>query len=142
LAKASKRNPKEGTDRAGAIYRALRHAIIEQALEPGAKLPEDAIGANADDVLNEQHPHDAQREQDQPSAALGDVVSRGEPVAAAPHARTNHRRLETVRAGVASVALGNANLFPSRLTKVSHPPAASATVNIYTATIKKEKHIR
>jgi hypothetical protein len=24
---------------------------------------------------------------------------------------------------------------------VSHPPAASATVNIYTATIKKEKHI-
>ena len=26
------------------IYRALRHAIIEQALEPGAKLPEDAIG--------------------------------------------------------------------------------------------------
>lgn len=32
------------TDRAGAIYRALRHAIIEQALEPGAKLPEDAIG--------------------------------------------------------------------------------------------------
>ena len=44
LAKAAKRNPKEGTDRAGAIYRALRHAIIEQALEPGAKLPEDAIG--------------------------------------------------------------------------------------------------
>ena len=32
------------TDRVGAIYRALRHAIIEQALEPGAKLPEDAIG--------------------------------------------------------------------------------------------------
>src|SRR5262245_21994609 len=31
-------------DRAGQIYRALRHAIIEQALEPGAKLPEDAIG--------------------------------------------------------------------------------------------------
>ena len=30
--------------RAAAIYRALRHAIIEQALEPGAKLPEDAIG--------------------------------------------------------------------------------------------------
>jgi len=24
---------------------------------------------------------------------------------------------------------------------VSHPPAASATVNIYRATIKKEKHI-
>jgi DNA-binding GntR family transcriptional regulator len=32
------------TDRMGQIYRALRHAIIEQALEPGAKLPEDAIG--------------------------------------------------------------------------------------------------
>ena len=31
-------------DRAKEIYRALRHAIIEQALEPGAKLPEDAIG--------------------------------------------------------------------------------------------------
>ena len=36
--------PKAGVDRAGAIYRALRQAIIEQALEPGAKLPEDAIG--------------------------------------------------------------------------------------------------
>jgi DNA-binding GntR family transcriptional regulator len=44
LAKSAKRNAKGGTDRAGAIYRALRHAIIEQALEPGAKLPEDAIG--------------------------------------------------------------------------------------------------
>ncbi len=32
------------TDRVDAIYRALRRAIIEQALEPGAKLPEDAIG--------------------------------------------------------------------------------------------------
>jgi DNA-binding GntR family transcriptional regulator len=31
-------------DRASAVYRALRHAIIEQALEPGQKLPEDAIG--------------------------------------------------------------------------------------------------
>ncbi|BAT58893.1 putative HTH-type transcriptional regulator YdfH [Variibacter gotjawalensis] len=31
-------------DRAAAIYRALRQAIIEQALAPGAKLPEDAIG--------------------------------------------------------------------------------------------------
>ncbi len=30
--------------RVSAVYRALRHAIIEQALEPGAKLPEDAIG--------------------------------------------------------------------------------------------------
>ena len=35
---------KPDADRAGSIYRALRHAIIEQALEPGAKLPEDAIG--------------------------------------------------------------------------------------------------
>lgn len=31
-------------DRAGTVYRALRRAIIEQALEPGVKLPEDAIG--------------------------------------------------------------------------------------------------
>lgn len=31
-------------DRVGVICRALRRAIIEQALEPGAKLPEDAIG--------------------------------------------------------------------------------------------------
>src|SRR5258706_6066897 len=31
-------------DRVGLIYRALRHAIIEQALAPGAKLPEDTIG--------------------------------------------------------------------------------------------------
>ena len=40
----AKPKPKPSTDRAGLIYRALRHAIIEQALEPGAKLPEDAIG--------------------------------------------------------------------------------------------------
>ena len=32
------------TDRTSVIYRALWHAIIEQALQPGAKLPEDAIG--------------------------------------------------------------------------------------------------
>src|ERR1700749_4398135 len=38
------RASKPATDRTGQIYRALRHAIIEQALEPGAKLPEDAIG--------------------------------------------------------------------------------------------------
>ncbi|WP_035713207.1 GntR family transcriptional regulator [Azorhizobium doebereinerae] len=31
-------------ERAGAIYRALRRAILEQALEPGTKLPEDTIG--------------------------------------------------------------------------------------------------
>src|SRR5262249_58737676 len=35
---------KNRNDRAGQICRALRQAIIEQALEPGAKLPEDAIG--------------------------------------------------------------------------------------------------
>ena len=35
---------KPSADRAGLICRALRHAIIEQALAPGAKLPEDAIG--------------------------------------------------------------------------------------------------
>ena len=35
---------KPDADRAGSIYRTLRHAIIEQALAPGAKLPEDAIG--------------------------------------------------------------------------------------------------
>lgn len=35
---------KIGSARAAAVYRALRHAIIEQALEPGAKLPEDTIG--------------------------------------------------------------------------------------------------
>jgi DNA-binding GntR family transcriptional regulator len=32
------------TDRTGQICRALRQAIMEQALSPGAKLPEDAIG--------------------------------------------------------------------------------------------------
>ncbi len=36
--------PASSTDRVATIYRALRHAIIEQALSPGAKLPEDAIG--------------------------------------------------------------------------------------------------
>src|ERR1044072_7673180 len=35
---------KPNADRAGSIYRTLRHAIIEQALAPGAKLPEDAMG--------------------------------------------------------------------------------------------------
>jgi DNA-binding GntR family transcriptional regulator len=35
---------RRGIDRSQAIYLALRQAIIEQALEPGAKLPEDAIG--------------------------------------------------------------------------------------------------
>ena len=32
------------SDKVGIICRALRRAIIEQALEPGAKLPEDALG--------------------------------------------------------------------------------------------------
>ena len=40
----AKRSTRPSTDRVGQIYRALRHAIIEQALPPGAKLPEDAIG--------------------------------------------------------------------------------------------------
>src|SRR5688572_22892609 len=40
----SKHTARIGSERAAAVYRALRHAIIEQALEPGAKLPEDAIG--------------------------------------------------------------------------------------------------
>ncbi len=44
LPKPAKRKSKSGADRSVTIYRALRHAIIEQALEPGAKLPEDAIG--------------------------------------------------------------------------------------------------
>ncbi|HEY5795510.1 MAG TPA: GntR family transcriptional regulator, partial [Bosea sp. (in: a-proteobacteria)] len=35
---------RNATDRVGTICRALRRAIIEQALEPGAKLPEDALG--------------------------------------------------------------------------------------------------
>jgi DNA-binding GntR family transcriptional regulator len=42
--KQSKPRKAVQTDRVGTIYRALRRAIIEQALEPGAKLPEDAIG--------------------------------------------------------------------------------------------------
>jgi DNA-binding GntR family transcriptional regulator len=40
----SKQTAKAGVDRTGQIYRALRHAIMEKALEPGSKLPEDAIG--------------------------------------------------------------------------------------------------
>src|SRR5262245_19960338 len=40
----AKRTEKPEADRTGQIYRALRHAIIEQALAPGAKLPEDSIG--------------------------------------------------------------------------------------------------
>src|SRR5512134_1345356 len=37
-------NTAESSDKVGVICRALRRAIIEQALEPGAKLPEDALG--------------------------------------------------------------------------------------------------
>jgi len=40
----AKLKSKADPDRAGLIYRTLRHAIIEQALGPGAKLPEDTIG--------------------------------------------------------------------------------------------------
>jgi len=36
--------PEASDDRSSAIYRALRHAIMEQGLAPGAKLPEDTIG--------------------------------------------------------------------------------------------------
>lgn len=40
----AKNNHTPSTDRSAVIYRALWHAIIEQSLQPGAKLPEDAIG--------------------------------------------------------------------------------------------------
>lgn len=40
----AKTKAKAAPDRMSVIYKALRHAIIEQALAPGAKLPEDAIG--------------------------------------------------------------------------------------------------
>lgn len=39
-----KSKPEASDDRSSAVYRALRHAIMEQGLTPGAKLPEDAIG--------------------------------------------------------------------------------------------------
>lgn len=39
-----KKRDEAGSDKVGTICRALRRAIIEQALEPGAKLPEDALG--------------------------------------------------------------------------------------------------
>jgi DNA-binding GntR family transcriptional regulator len=44
VGKQARPAPASSNDRVAAIYRALRHAIIEQALSPGAKLPEDAIG--------------------------------------------------------------------------------------------------
>src|SRR5215475_7674288 len=34
----------ESSDKVSVICRALRRAVIEQALEPGAKLPEDSLG--------------------------------------------------------------------------------------------------
>ena len=40
----AKNNQTPSADRGSVIYKALWHAIIEQALPPGAKLPEDAIG--------------------------------------------------------------------------------------------------
>jgi DNA-binding GntR family transcriptional regulator len=42
--KPARQGSASGNDRVATIYHALRHAIIEQALAPGAKLPEDAIG--------------------------------------------------------------------------------------------------
>ncbi|GGC79512.1 GntR family transcriptional regulator [Chelatococcus reniformis] len=39
-----KDNALDAGDKVGTICRALRRAIIEQALEPGAKLPEDTLG--------------------------------------------------------------------------------------------------
>jgi DNA-binding GntR family transcriptional regulator len=39
-----RRGPRNGAHRSAAVYRTLRRAILEQALHPGAKLPEDAIG--------------------------------------------------------------------------------------------------
>jgi DNA-binding GntR family transcriptional regulator len=42
--KPKTRTSETGAERSSVIYRALRHAIIEQAIAPGAKLPEDAIG--------------------------------------------------------------------------------------------------
>ena len=41
---AGRGEDKTGGSRAQAAYRALRRAIIDQALQPGMKLPEDAIG--------------------------------------------------------------------------------------------------
>jgi DNA-binding GntR family transcriptional regulator len=38
------RTLENGAERSSVIYRALRDAIIEQAIAPGAKLPEDTIG--------------------------------------------------------------------------------------------------
>jgi DNA-binding GntR family transcriptional regulator len=40
----AKKTHNAAADRGATIYKALWHAIIEQALQPGAKLPEDAIG--------------------------------------------------------------------------------------------------
>jgi DNA-binding GntR family transcriptional regulator len=44
VSKRARATSNGSSDRVATIYRALRHAIIEQALSPGAKLPEDAIG--------------------------------------------------------------------------------------------------
>lgn len=42
--KAQKASRAKRVSRAGSVYRALRRAIIEQAVHPGQKLPEDSIG--------------------------------------------------------------------------------------------------
>src|SRR5258707_14601593 len=42
--RASTSKTAESSDKVSVICRALRRAIIEQALEPGAKLPEDSLG--------------------------------------------------------------------------------------------------
>lgn len=39
-----KPKPQQQTSRAQSVYRALRRAVLEQALRPGMKLPEDSIG--------------------------------------------------------------------------------------------------
>jgi hypothetical protein len=43
------------------------------------------------------------------------------------------QNLSEARAGIASASFGNINLFAGGLTKVTYPPAGSATVDIYTA---------
>jgi DNA-binding GntR family transcriptional regulator len=44
MAARSTSKTSESSDKVSVICRALRRAIIEQALEPGAKLPEDSLG--------------------------------------------------------------------------------------------------
>jgi DNA-binding GntR family transcriptional regulator len=46
MVKRDENTPAGGTalTRSGAVYRTLKRAILEQAVPPGAKLPEDSIG--------------------------------------------------------------------------------------------------